>query len=63
LRVNCLHIFNKIETVDAKAPEPVKQAMETKAISINKAFEATKAKAGKRTLPVSFIREAVQVEK
>ena len=35
--------IHKIETVDNKAPEPVKQAMEAEVISINKAYEATKA--------------------
>jgi hypothetical protein len=33
----------KLETVDTKAPEQVKQAMEADVISINKAYEATKA--------------------
>jgi len=35
--------IHKLETVDAIAPEPIKQAMEAEVISINKAYEATKA--------------------
>jgi len=35
--------IHKIESVDTKAPEPVKKAMEDKIISINRAHEITKA--------------------